>query len=561
MRTKWRTTVSIATILAAYGCYQQEEPLGESSDTDAVTASASNSGGTDGPTSDGSGSDSSDPDSGGDTDGGDDTDTDGDDTEEPADGSDLEGLIGSLCAWDFQCCSRGELDFRLGPFTTDAEDCHDRYVEQLYSNNNIVETQRGDLLSTLAFAVRLDRSEPNPDMVQACQELIEHRSCNEPYDGDVYCEPGDDPVENPCDLRNLFTGRQQVGEPCSEALSTLGFDIECIPGSSCEPLDGTFVCVQRGLVDEFCDVDGMCDEGLFCDISVGRCAEKSNVNEPCAFANDDEPDSGSETIPCKEHLTCNPDTNTCVQYCSEGYDCWTDEQCPQGHSCIPVDIGDNTYTYCLSRGDTNGDRCDTDHDCIDSFHCAGGSCAADRTQGTDCTTDNQCQAGLYCDLVGSGQCEIVLNANALCTDTRQCNPSTTLGCMTGENGSRCRTALLPNGSPCVPGENDGGTWCASGVCEDITDDLEYNPECHPGAQVSQSCDDSPSTFDIRQCAQGLYCDEGFCQAKLDAGGDCRDDGAEQCLNGMCTPIWEGEYCSDAVAFEDIDTAATCDGVG
>ena len=67
--------------------------------------------------------------------------------------------------------------------------------------------------------------------------------------------------------------------------------------------------------DEFCESDATCDQGLFCDISSGRCAEKSGEGQPCHFLDPSEPDPGTETLPCKEYLTCNPFEERCVAYC------------------------------------------------------------------------------------------------------------------------------------------------------------------------------------------------------------------------------------------------------
>ncbi len=548
----------IVSTLLAGGCYVAEDPEGDS-DTDTDTdATAGTNPATSGDDTDGSGN--TDPS----TDGDDSSTTEDSDTDDttgvdpPDPNASLESLIGALCTWDFQCCTEGEIDYRLGPFTVDADDCTERYIEQLYSNDDVAETERGDLLFTLGFAVRLDRSAVDADAAADCQELVEARDCAELADA-AACEPAKDDAVNPCDLRNLFEGQQAVGELCSSALASLGFDIECVAGSSCEEVDGTFVCVDKGLVDDFCEADFTCDEGLYCDIETGRCREKSGLGDSCTFEDPDMPDAGTETLPCQAHLTCDPDSGTCVQFCASGYDCEVDEQCAAGQSCIPVDIDDNTYTYCLDRGDTNGDRCDTDHDCVDDFHCEGDSCVADRAQGTACGDDGQCQAGLYCDLGGSAECEIVLNANATCSNDRECNPTTTLGCMTSDDGTRCRTALLDDDDACTPGEHDGGNWCRSGVCEDITDDGTPNPQCHPGAGVGDACDDSALTLDSLRCARGLYCDEEECAPQLDAGGDCGDDGPAQCLNGSCAEIWEGDYCTDAVPTEEVGEALTCDG--
>ena len=190
------------------------------------------------------------------------------------------------------------------------------------------------------------------------------------------------------------------------------------------------------------------------------------------------------------------------------------------------------------------------------MHCEGDSCRTDVSEDDPCSAPNECQAGLYC----AGVCTVVLNANQACTADVQCNPSTTIGCITSDSGRVCRTSLLANGDVCVPGENatKATNWCASGVCEDTTDDGLPNPECHIGASEGQECDEDDGTVDVSRCASGLYCLEGTCKLKSDAGGSCHDDAGLQCLNAQCDQIWEGEYCTDAVPVgaEDI---ATCDG--
>lgn len=547
--------------MLAGGCYVSEVPEdGFDTDTDGATATEGAS--ADGSTAGGSAADTEDDPSGADdtgTDGGAD-DTAGEDTGDEGDQGELENLIGALCDWEFNCCSEGEIDYRLGPFTADAGSCRDRYVEQLYSNDDVAESTRGGLLYWLGFAIRLDRSTVDRAAADECRALIEQQSCAQPYDPEQYCLPGDDPSRNPCDLRNLFQGTLQVGEACSANLAGLGFDIECAPGASCEEVDGDFVCVDKGLEDEFCEADYTCDEGLYCEISTGLCRPKAGLGEHCEYEDPDDPALGTESMQCKAGLTCNAQTETCTEYCSTGYACAADSVCAEGESCIPVDFEDGTHSFCSPRGDTNGDRCDTDRDCADGFHCSGDTCASDRSQGTACTQDEQCEEGLFCDTGGSGDCEIVLIANAVCTGDNQCNPSTTLGCMTSDDGRRCRTGLLDDGDACTPGENQGGNWCASGVCEDISDDGTYNPECHQGADIGEDCDDSALTFDALECRRGTYCLEEVCAPKLDAGGDCSDDGDAQCLGGQCDAIWEGEYCTDAVPVDAYETSATCDGV-
>jgi len=556
-----RVFFATVAILIATGCYKKESPEDDSSEGGTIGDSSATDvgldGGSDGagsatnPTQDGS-AEGSDPDETGE-----DSADDGPST--GGDGDELEPLIGSLCGWEFKCCSDGERDYRLGPFTVDAGDCNERFIEQLYSNDDKPELARGDLLYTLGYGVRLDRSTPNADAAAECKDLVDQQQCWQPWEAGGYCSPASgDPGSNPCDLRNLFTGNQAVGEQCSEALALIGYDIECEAGSTCEELDGTFVCVDKGLVDEFCEADSKCDQGLFCDIANGRCALRADEGDHCEFEDATEPDLGTETLPCLEHLTCDPDSETCVSYCNTNYDCGDDSACPQDESCIPVDIEDNTYTYCRERGDTNGDRCDTDRDCVDDMHCTAGSCRSDNGMGDDCSAENACEGGLYCDLGGTGQCEIVVNANEACAADRECNPSTTMGCVTSDDGRLCRTNLLGNGDVCAPGERGGSNWCASGICEDTSEDDLANPECELGASENQECDEDDGTDDVGRCARGLYCFEGACKLKSDAGGSCGDDGALECNNSSCDQIWEGDYCTDAVPTGATDVV-TCDG--
>ena len=547
-----RLTLALSLLTAA--CYAKEEPspdAGLADGTDGTDGDADDDDDDD-DDADGTAGDDDDDDNPGD----DDDDDDDDDSVDPSDAQTLEPLIATLCDWDFNCCSDGELDYRLGPFTADAANCTERFMEQLVSNDDEnVEFPRGDLLYVLGYGIRLDRSSPNADMVAACKDQLDDRACNEPAeDGHVHCEPGSAPEDNPCDLRNLFTGKLTVGDTCSEALAVGGFDIECEAGSSCEELDGIYVCVDKGLTDEFCESDATCDQGLFCDIASGRCAEKSDVGQPCHFFDPDEPDLGTETLPCKDHLSCDPFEDKCVAYCTETYTCAHDSSCPQDYSCIPVDLDDNTYNYCFARQDTNGDRCDTDHDCVDDMHCSGGACRSDRSMGDDCGADNECEAGLYC----AGTCEIVLNANEACPGDFACNPSTTIGCITSDSGTVCRNSLLDLGDVCVPGERNGDNWCASGICEDLSDDAIVNFECVPGLTTGQPCDESDATVDEGRCNQDNYCFEGFCKSKLDSGEVCEDDGGVSCANLSCVPIWESEYCTDLTPVNEEDVV-TCDG--
>ena len=59
-------------------------------------------------------------------------------------------------------------------------------------------------------------------------------------------------------------------DPRSAGLATLS-DVECQPGSTFEPnADEDWLCVDMGLLGDFCEANSTCDGGLFCDISTGQ---------------------------------------------------------------------------------------------------------------------------------------------------------------------------------------------------------------------------------------------------------------------------------------------------
>ena len=97
---------------------ETDGPATGGSDSD-ETGSANGSDGADG-SDDGGGSDEGGPTTGGD---------DGPNTGEA--GTTVEQLVAAHCEWMFGCCDRGELDWYVGPFTSDAENCTERMIAQL----------------------------------------------------------------------------------------------------------------------------------------------------------------------------------------------------------------------------------------------------------------------------------------------------------------------------------------------------------------------------------------------------------------------------------------------
>ena len=520
-----------------------DNPTGTGDDTDTDTGDATDT--DDGTTTDTG--DGTDTDTDTDTDDGTDTDTDtGTDTD--TDGG-VDGLIGALCEWEFGCCSDGEVDYRLGPFTTDAADCTARFLAALASNDQNNPYPRNDLLATLGFGIDLERSEPRPQGITACIEAIEARECNQPAGDPVHCTEGDAAID-PCRLDQLFQGLLAVGDTCNSAL---GYDVECQAGSTCEfvtSVNGDR-CVAKGLVDDFCADTNECDEGLYCDLGTGLCAEKGDLGDPCAFEDEENPAPGTETTPCKEQFSCNPTSGECTDYCTDGYTCVSDYQCPDGSSCAPAEAG-ASYGYCRAPGASSGDLCDTHEDCVDERHCSADHCEVDIARGMPCTADFECAIDNWCDTGITGNCSAYTAVDQPCLVDAQCNPNTApAGCLGPVAAKTCEATLLGDTEQC---ETDAE--CASGLCENTGGGMTV---CHDGAVLDAACDTNTADTTRVRCGAGLYCDDaadGLCREQVGPGESCEMDDNLQCLNNDCAQQWNADMCSDTAVSAD---TATCDG--
>ncbi len=476
------------------------------------------------------------------------TDTSGSDTgvdtgDTGAGGGGLEELVEALCMHEFDCCSAGELTYRLGPFTTDATVCTDRFMQLLANNDNDYPIAFAGLLGMLGNTVRLDRADVNDAAIPACIAAVKAWECAKLLDPDGRCEPGD--TADPCALDKLFTGKLGAGDSCTPFMAV---DIECGPGTKCvESSKVTAECRDRAAVDKACDGADDCDDGLYCDLAAGKCVAQGDVDDACEFDDPLVPTPGTETKPCLSHLTCNPDTSTCTAFCTDGYTCESDVHCPEGMSCVPESPG-SAFKYCGVPGGP-GDPCDTKDDCMNNHYCAGENCDQSVAIGDPCSTDEECVTG-YCSLIN--QCTNFEGVDDPCNRHEECDPDDTVGCYTSNDGTLCRAALLPNGDACSTAEGS----CNSGICDFTLSGYE----CMAGGGADDPCDDSTLTTDTFMCAPEFYCDptDAVCLPKAGAGQDCMDDMSLQCLGMVCdeTDPWGDPICTDA---PESSTQVTCDG--
>ena len=514
----------------------------------------------------------------------------------PATEASLEDLIGAICDWEFRCCERGELDYRLGGFVPDAATCQERFVAELANNATVNPHMSGSaapgtLLGTLAYTVDLARVEVNAANVAACIEQKDAAGCATAYPTEIaHCTGPVDPSADPCALSNLFVPKLQAGERCTLGLaqSSMGNDIECLPGTTClDEASGspeTFpTCVTRGRDGAFCSNNANCDFDFYCN-GQGLCVEKADVGEDCAYVDTTNPMPNEVELECKAGLACNPETETCVDQCSTEYLCTSDYECPEGESCAPLTVttasDQSLFHACRALGTSAQARCDDAMDCVSARFCSGGNCAADDALGDACINHAQCEAGTYCES-STGECTSFAQPGDECVrtavgDTYEADacddPSSAQamlciydpgdsdpGATTPVIVTKCTVAKLATGAECEVDYD-----CVSDMCE-LAADTDTIPSCVAGAGEGDDCDGDTADGVALRCGPGLLCDAaGICIAQVGPGASCEDDtGAPDsslCLNSMCADQWESLICSDiSVPIVNGGTGVTCDG--
>jgi hypothetical protein len=496
----------------------------------------------------------------------------GGDGNPPATG-DIDDVIAAICDWEFRCCDEGEVKYRLSPTITDAADCTAFFVDQLHNDNSrnnpyVAGNAAAGLLGLLGYQVDLTRVEVNAANVAACIEQWDDLDCNSEIDPNARCEAG--AGENPCALTSLFNPTVELDGQCALQLAegaSGGNDVECMPGSTCieggtaENPNEFDACVKRGVDGEPCTNDNDCDFDFFCN-SDGDCAEKAGPGDTCSFQDPDQPAAGEEDIQCKAGLTCHPVDFVCMEFCTEGFGCAADTQCPDGLSCAPTTVENDTTSFHLCRdlGEAATARCDTHDDCVAGRYCsAGGVCTADVAENDSCTVTAMCPAGMHCAPI-SATCVTDLMPAAVCSDildgTDGCGPAPAR-CVAGT----CSAGPVDNGDPC-----DEDLDCDSGLCDYATS-AALGLTCIAGGGAGDDCDSLPPTGGTEpRCGAGFYCTTDLvCAAQVGPGGDCEDPDTNAangaiCANASCVDQWEATMCTDlAVPVSAGGTNVTCDG--
>ena len=248
--------------------------------------------------------------------------------------------------------------------------------------------------------------------------------------------------------------------------------------------------------------------------------------------------------PCFDEGLCNPSSGACDYDaladgtgCDDGDGCSEDDTCTGG-SCLagaPKDCSDSNPCsqdlcaagVCSHPDEADGAGCDDGDACTQTDACDAGSCT-----GTDpvlCTASDQCHDAGACDSA-TGACS---NPNspddAPCSDGSVCTTDDTCqaGLCVGNSGVDC-----DDGDPCTVDSCDDGGGCV-----------------HVDAADGSSCDDGDACTQTDACVGGACTGANpvLCTA-LDAchiAGTC-DPGSGSCSNPLEadeTPCSDGDACS------------------
>lgn len=514
----------------------------------------------------------------------------------------IEDLVTSLCAYEFNCCSEGELQYRLGSTAESVDECVKDFTYQLKESNAAQNpfppgTATG-LLGTLAYTVDLTRVDENPQGIAECMAHWETMKCPELPTGAVtYCEPGGT-GKDPCSLDNLFKPALAEGQACTIALTEGGTnDIECKTGTTClaasdpdNPNGEQSVCVRRGVGEEPCNADKDCDFNFYCSKS-GDCTPKGDEGDSCSFNDANAPVPGDEDAGCMPGLSCSPETEKCVAYCEESFPCSVNAQCPKDFVCAPATVGNDSVSWktCQPTGKNANARCDEDADCESNRYCDGSVCQSDKSINDGCVRDAMCESGSFCDTATSDEYGYPRTPSVACTGYFQasepCFPTADPAAMSNgcaSSASLCLYDAETDGRfECTKNLKKAGDFCNTGnliaeckpglSCEVV--DVTSTPwlyVCTEGAGAKDDCDDLLDDDEALSCGQGLLCVEGECIAQLEPGEDCEDPDVPGtgkptlCLNSACVENWDQNgvdwICSDApIPVDNSGDGLTCGG--
>ena len=261
-------------------------------------------------------------------------------------------------------------------------------------------------------------------------------------------------------------------------------------------------------------------------------------------------------------------------YC---YECTRDSHCSSGQYCDTPSTGAFTCENCnhancrsCTVGTLYGSNCE---ECESGWYLRNGECV-------ECTEDNHCSSGEYCDtgVTGSYTCETCENAHCrLCSE----------GTLYGSNCEECESGWYLRNGECVECTEDNhcssGEYCDTGVTGSYTCETCENAHCRlcsEGTLYGSNCEECESGWHLytslgssdcyecttdSHCGTNQFCDPDDMQCKY---RECNEDldcaSGERCHIGSNS---ETSYCTareerpDSTQLPERCTVASADSGG
>jgi hypothetical protein len=512
-------------------------------------------------------------------------------------------IVSLVCQHEIDCCNEDELNYKFGPGIDSVEDCETLFADLV--NNG----QTPDFLGGSPFIVRqvilvaqalndpAVRIELNQDGIDACVESLGTLECPEwvePSDEEIECVNPEEGEDDPCLISNLVIGLQEEGELCGDYggyyYEVVNGVPECAEGLYCSHDGGSQrgICAQMPTEGDFCRYDDDCNPyyggvvtNLFCNKATAECQELGDVGDPCEFIDptfsfyspeiDPLVDGAVATsIDCLPHLSCDPISDTCVNYCDAGRLCSRGGEypvpCPGDLVCNVTSIsglwdnyGQGVCTEALEVGDeaTYADECASgslEYDVDEVGHCIppldepGANCEGGAAGAADslcsigwCNDDEECAAPCNCE---GAACDTWVK-DIYGNDALECE--TGFYCDWGNNRGNGVFACEPkiaNGQLCDTNGAVLHTSCTSGFCNTLS-----TPTANQCAAKQTNLIDAPcaTTFD-QECPANQYCNaSNLCKGYVALDGDCNLVAvpAVECAPGLvCVDGASGDTCEE-----------------
>jgi hypothetical protein len=381
----------------------------------------------------------------------------------------------------------------------------------------------------------VQQSFPNVDQAQAqaCIDWLNAAACGTPFscDGGAGCS-------SPCDF---LGGTSSSSTPQRPGLDQSCANSSCAPGFYCEsaePLDGGGTTCQvckplRALGEDCIDPPYVaCGPGLFCPSDGGGCVATYAPGQSCNWGGQ-----------CASNF-CNSRTSQCDAAGNPGDPCTTAQDCRQGfcdssshcRNALPSGAACSAGTQCQDGycdtgtqlcGRVNGTNCSSDSDC--QGYCNNTAtpsvCATRLSNGSTCQYGTQCQSG-WCDVFGTRTCISGGCFNdADCSAGHYCDHSSERCVAVGANGAGCQMdSQCQSGHCSLSSQVCAAPPTLGGTCSGYGDCLPIG-YCNNGACAAFLKPDSACT-DIESCAPPFVCLKGKCTlmpltcAPAPAGSTC-----------------------------------------